>query len=118
MSQTAHPGMAPVPHYAMPDRSAPPYEQIMSEIAGRDSCFIGSSCFYVQVQDGHSSLCRIVHGSAKIFFHESVAPEKHGITTEDLAAAASREDEFPSLPGYYPITLRIREKLRDRYDRH
>ena len=117
MSQTANPGVAPVPHYAMPDRSVPPYEQIIGELAGNDSCFVGSSCFYVRKQDGQCFLHRIVCGSAKIFFHESVSHEKLGIHDEELAQAAHADAEFSSLPGYYPISPGIREKLRSPYDR-
>jgi hypothetical protein len=109
--------MASVPPYAMPDRSIPPYEQIISELAGNGSCFIGSSCFYVTKQDQVYSLHRIVCGSTKIFFHESLSHEDQGITSEEIAGAARKDAEFSSLPGYYPITAGIRDKLRTRYAR-
>ncbi len=117
MSQSAYPGVAPVPPYAMPDRSVPPYEQIISELAGLDACFIGSSCFYIQKQDGNCSLHRIVCGSPKIFFHELVSHEEQGITIPDLTGAASEEAEFASLPGYYPVSPQIRKKLLSRYEK-
>ncbi len=117
MSQSAYPGVAPVPPYAMPDRSVPPYEQIISELAGLESCFIGSSCFYVQKRDGHCSLHRIVCGSPKIFFHELVSHEDLGITVPELAGAACKDAEFASLPGYYPVSQLIRKKLQSRYEK-
>lgn len=117
MSQSAYPGVAPVPPYAMPDRSVPPYEQIISELAGLDACFIGSSCFYIRKQDGHCSLHRIVCGSSKIFFHESVSYENSGITNNELSGEVRDATEFASLPGYYPISGRIRERLRSQYEK-
>lgn len=109
--------MAPVPPYAMPDKSIPPYEQIISELAGRDPCFIRSSCFYIRKQGPECTLNRIICGSAKIFFHESVSHGNLGITNEELIGAAHGDAEFVSMPGYYPITPAIREKLSSRYDR-
>jgi hypothetical protein len=53
-----------------------------------------------------------VPGGGKIFFHEVVDHEKHGIQDEEIDEAVRRDTGLFTVPGYYPISDRIEHKLR------
>jgi len=104
--------MAPLPHSIMPDGSEPEYEQILKQLQGYDNSLIGSSCYYIRAGDEECSLCRIVHGAGRVFFHEGVDHHKHGLRDEDLEESVRHDSNTFSLSGYYPISLHIEQKLR------
>jgi hypothetical protein len=109
-------GIAPLPHYAMPDGLIPPYELILEKVQDYDNYLIGSSYYYIKADDKHCYLCRIVHGGGKIFFHELVDHENHGISEDDIAEAVRLGTGSFSLPDYYPISPHIEQKLRILYE--
>jgi hypothetical protein len=110
-------GTVPLPQYAMPDASKPPYDQIMEQVQEYNHCLIGSSYFYIRAYKDQFDLCRIVYGGGSIFFHELVDYQKHSISDEDMEESAREDCEFSTLPGYYPISPLIEQKLRILYDR-
>jgi hypothetical protein len=57
-------------------------------------------------------LCRILPGGGKIYFHEIVDHEKHGISEDDLEEAISLDTGLFSKPGYHPVSAHIETKLR------
>ncbi len=109
-------GIAPVPHYAMPDQSEPPYDLIMELLQDYDNSLIGSSYFFIREIDERLCLCRIVHGAGRIFFHERVDHQKHGISDEDIEVAVGKDTRSLVLPGYHLISPHIEQKLRILYD--
>ncbi len=109
--------IAPVPHYAMPDHSEPPYEKILDEMQEQDMFPIGSSYFYLRSYRDRFELCRILYGGGKIFFHEIVGHEKLGISDEDMELSARAEREFAGLSGHFSVSPLIENKLRLIYDR-
>jgi len=96
----------------MPDKSIPPYEEILELLLSYHGSPIGASYYYIQDEKECRSLCRIIPGTEKIFFHEVVDHEKHGISEEDMNEAVRRDGGAFSVPGYYPISPHIETKLR------
>jgi len=109
-------GMAPLPQYIMPDGSEPEYERILEQLQNYQNSLIGSSYYYVRADEENCSLCRIVHGGGKIYFHELVDHRKHGISDEDLEESVRQDTGSFSLSGYYPVSPLIEQKLRVLYD--
>jgi hypothetical protein len=105
-------GIEPLPRYIMPDSSVPEYDEIMKQIQEYHHSPIGPSYYYIRAKNHQASLCRIVPGAGKLFFHEIVDHEKHGISDEDLEDAVKRDGGTFSSPGYYPISSHIESKLR------
>ena len=62
------------------------------------------------------SLCRIVHGGGKIFFHEVVDHHKQGVSAKELEEAMGLDTDSFTLPGYYPVSHAIEMKLRSHSD--
>jgi hypothetical protein len=58
------------------------------------------------------SLCRIVPGAGKIFFHEVVDHEKHGISDDEIEEAVTMDPGVFSIAGYHPVSAHIENKLR------
>ena len=109
-------GVAPIPAYVMPDQSEPPYDLILEQLQDNDNSLIGSSYFYIRKIDDCFCLCRIVHGGGRIFFHEQIDYEKHGISDEDIDQAVEKDKGSLALPDYYLISPHIEQKLRILYD--
>lgn len=106
----------PVPRYVMPDASEPDYRAILEQLQDYQSSLIGSSYYYIRASEGDYSLCRIVPGGGKIFFHEIVDYEKHGISEDDLEEAIQQDTGKLTIPSHYPISPHIEQKLRVLFD--
>jgi hypothetical protein len=104
--------LEPLPRYVMPDGSAPDYDEILEQLQEYHHSHIGSSYFYIRAEHDRTSLCRIIPGGGKLFFHEIIDHEKHGISEADLEHAINRDTGSFSTPGYYPISPHIETKLR------
>jgi hypothetical protein len=109
-------GLAPLPQYIMPDASEPEYPLIMEQLQDYRQSLIGSSHYYIRAVDDRNYLCRIVHGGGKVFFHELVDHRKHGISDEDIEESVKRDTGTFTLPGLYPVSPHIEQKLRILYD--
>ena len=109
-------GLAPLPQYVMPDESEPEYELILEQLQNYRKSLIGSSYYYIRAGEDHCSLCRIVHGGGKVFFHELVDHRKHGISDEDIAESIRQDTGSFSLPGHHPVSPHVEQKLRILYD--
>ncbi len=105
-------GVAPLPHYEMPDGSIPPYKEILEQVLQHENYQIGISYYYIHATDTDCHLCRIIHGGGKIYFHELVDHEKHGISEDDISEAVRLGSASFSIPDYYPISPHIEQKLR------
>jgi hypothetical protein len=105
-------GIEPLPRYIMPDASVPAYDEIMEQLQEYHRSLIGSSYFYVRTEKDRTTLCRIVPGAGKLFFHEVVDHEKHGISDDDLEEAVSLGEGSFTTPVYYPVSAHIETKLR------
>lgn len=109
-------GIAPLPYYILPDASEPEYELILEQLHDYRQSLIGSSSYYVRELDDRCSLCRIVHGGGKIFFHERVDHHNLGISDEDLEDSVRRDAGSFTVPGFHAISAHIEQKLRILYD--
>jgi hypothetical protein len=105
-------GIEPLPRYVRPDAMVPEYDEILEQLQEYHRSFIGSSYYYIRVENDRLYLCRILPGGGKIFFHEIVDHEKHGISEDDLEEAVRLDTDSFSTPGYYPVSLHIETKLR------
>lgn len=105
-----------MPRYIMPDASEPDYRAILEQLQDYQSSLIGSSYYYIHAGEGSCCLCRIVPGGGKIFFHEIVDHEKHGISDDDLEEAIQQDAGKLTIPSHYPISPHIEQKLRVLYD--
>jgi hypothetical protein len=105
-------GIEPLPRYIMPDTSVPAYDEILEQLQEYHRSLIGSSYYYIRAENERISLCRIVPGAGKIFFHEVVDHEKHGISEDDIEEAVNMDTGSFSVAGYYPISAHIESKLR------
>jgi len=106
----------PLPRYIMPDASVPAYDEILEQLQKYHRSLIGSSYYYIRTENDRVTLCRIMPGAGKIFFHEIVDHEKHGISEDDLEEAVSLDTGSFSIPGYYPLSVHIETKLRGALD--
>ena len=102
----------PLPRYVRPDALVPEYDEILEQLQEYHRSFIGSSYYYIRVENERMHLCRILPGGGKIFFHEIVDHEKHGISENDLEEAVRLDTGSFSTPGYYPVSPHIETKLR------
>jgi hypothetical protein len=105
-------GIEPLPRYIRPDASIPEYDEILEQLQVYHRSLIGSSYYYIRVENDKTNLCRILPGGGKIFFHEIVDHEKHGISEDDLEAAVRFDAGLFSTSGYYPVSPHIETKLR------
>jgi hypothetical protein len=105
-------GIEPLPRYIRPDASVPEYDEILEQLQEYQRSLIGSSYYYIRVENNTNYLCRILPGGGKIFFHEIVDHEKYGISEDDMEVAVSHDTGSFSIPGYYPVSPHIETKLR------
>ena len=105
-------GIEPLPRYIMPDASIPDYDKILEQLQDYQRTFIGSSYYYIRSEQDRTYLCRIIPAGGKIYFHEIVDHDKHGISEDDLEDAVNQDTGLLSPPDYYPISPHIEMKLR------
>ena len=104
-------GIEPIPRYVRPDASVPEYDEILEQLQEYHRSLIGSSYYYIREND-RMFLCRILPGGGKIFFHEIVDHEKHGISEDDLQTAVNHDTGVLTKAGYHLISPHIESKLR------
>jgi hypothetical protein len=102
----------PLPRYISPDASIPDYDEILEQLQDYERSLIGSSYYYIRVENDRMFLCRILPGGGKIFFHEIVDHEKHGISDDDLETTVRLDTGLLSKAGYHQISPHIEAKLR------
>ncbi len=102
----------PLPRYIRPDASVPEYDAILEQLQEYHRSLIGSSYYYIRAENDRMCLCRILPGGGKIFFHEIVDHEKHGISEDDLEEAVCLDTGQLSGAGYHQISPHIESKLR------
>jgi len=101
-----------VPRYIMPDGSEPEYKAILEHIQTCRKSQIGSSYYYIRAGEESTILCRIIPGGGKVFFHEVVDHQNHGISDDDITEAVKSDTGTFTLPGHYHISPHIEKKLR------
>jgi len=104
--------MEPLPRYVMPDESEPEYDLILDELHNHRRSQIGSSYFYIKSDEEGCAMCRIIHGGGKVYFHEIVDHQQHGISDEDIEHSVKMDPGTFALPGHYHISDHIEKKLR------
>lgn len=106
----------PVPTYINPDHSAPDYDAIIGQLQTCRKSQIGASYFYIRADENICALCRIIPGGGKVFFHEIVNHEQHGISEDEITDSIKQDPGLFTLPGHYQISPHIETKLRALYD--
>jgi hypothetical protein len=106
----------PVPRYIMPDQSTPNYELILEELHNQGRSQVGSSYFYIRKSDDWTSLCRIMYGGGKVFFHEVMDHQKYGISEEDIDQAVQQGTALTVLSDHFFISQQIEMKLHTLID--
>jgi len=101
-----------VPRYMMPDQSAPKYELIIEQLQACGNSPISSAYYYVKADENWRSLCKIIHGGGKVFFHEVIDHEKYSISDRDIDEVVRPEMGISLLPGHYRVSPDIEMKLR------
>jgi len=109
-------GIEPIPRYVRPDASVPEYDAILGQLQEYHRSPIGSSYYYIRVEDDRKFLCRILPGGGKIYFHEIVDHEKYGIAEDELEESVRLDKGSFSTPGYHPVSPNIETKLRTTLD--
>jgi hypothetical protein len=104
-------GTGPLPRF-MSDLPEPDYDRILEQLAESASSRIGCSFFYLRSWGDRISLCRIVHGGGKIYFHEIMDHRQQGITDSELEDAVRRDPGQFTIPGYHIISPQIETRLR------
>lgn len=105
-------GMEPLPRYTMPDESEPEYGLILDELQNDCHSLVGSSYYYIKSCEGECTLCRIIHGGGKVFFHEVIDHKQHGISDEDIEHSVKMDPGTFALPDHYHISVEVEKKLR------
>lgn len=96
-----------VPQYIMTDHSMPNYELILEELHNHGKSQVGTSYFYIKKIDDRCSLCRILYGGGKIYFHEVLDHQKHGISDDDIDEVIVQGSQLTALPDHYFISSHI-----------
>ncbi len=105
-------GIEPLPRYIMPDASEPDYMEILDQVQEYQRSLIGNSYYYIRTGDGYASLCRIIPGAGKVFFHEVVDHQKYGISDEDIEESICEDRGTFTVPGHHPVSSHVEMKLR------
>jgi hypothetical protein len=108
--------ISPLPRYVKPDMTEPDYNIILGELQEYHRSLIGSSYYYIRRCEEDPVLCRIIHGGGKVFFHEIIDHESHGISDDDLHDALIENSEAFTSKGYCNISAQIDSKLRVLFD--
>jgi len=109
-------GVESVPRYIMTDHSMPNYELILDELHNQGRSQVGSSYFYIKKGNDSCSLCRLLYGGGKIFFHEVIDHDKHGISDDDIDQVIIQGTALAALPDHYFISPHIEMKLHTLID--
>lgn len=105
-------GIEPLPRYIRPDASVPEYDELIEQLQEYHHSLIGSSYYYIRAENDILFLCRILPGAGKLFFHEIIDHDNHGISDDDLEEAINLDTGSLSTPGCYQISPHIETKLR------
>jgi len=73
---------------------------------------IGSSHYFIKVEMGCISLCRIVYGGGKLYFSEIVNHQQYGISDIEIEEAVRLNCHKLCLADHYHISPHIEQKLR------
>jgi hypothetical protein len=73
---------------------------------------IGSSHYYIKVEHGYISLCRMIYAGGKMYFSEIVNHQEYGISDIEIEEAVRLNCYNLSLADHYHISPHIEKKLR------
>lgn len=73
---------------------------------------IGSSHYFIKVERGCISLCRMIYAGGKMYFSEIVNHQEYGISDIDIEEAVRLNCHNLCLADHYHISPHIEKKLR------
>lgn len=100
------------PQYVIISKSEPKYELIKKQLLDPSRSSRGYSSYFIRAENNKGCICRIRAGNGTALFYEIMNHSHNGITDEDIQEALRNPENACSLPGYYHITPKIREKLQ------
>jgi hypothetical protein len=73
---------------------------------------IGSSHYFIKVEKGCISLCRMIYAGGKMYFSEIVNHREYGISDIEIEEAVTINCQNLCLDDHYRISPHIEKKLR------
>ena len=73
---------------------------------------IGSSHYFIKVEKGYISLCRMIYAGGKMYFSEIVNHREYGISDIEIEEAVRINCHNLGLADHYHISPHIEKKLR------
>lgn len=101
------------PQYFIINKSEPIYDLIRTQLLDSARFPAGSSCYFIRADEDKSCICRIRAGNGSVLFYEILNHLREGIAGEDIQEALDDTANACPLPGYFYITPKIEEKLRE-----
>jgi hypothetical protein len=71
-------GIEPLPRYIIQETFVPASDEIMEQLQEYDRSLIGTSYYYIRVEDKYAYLFRILHGAGKFFSMKSYITRSTG----------------------------------------
>jgi hypothetical protein len=101
------------PQYFIINKSEPKYDLIRKQLLDSSGCPAGSSHYFIQADQDNGCICRIRAGNGTVLFYEILDHLREGISDEDILDILSDPANACPLPGYFYVTPKIEEKLRE-----
>jgi hypothetical protein len=101
------------PQYFIINKSEPAYDRIKTQLLDSPRFPAGSSCYFIRADQDKCCICRIRSGNGAVLFYEILNHLQKGIPGEDIREALSDPANACPLAGYFYVTPKIEEKLRE-----
>jgi hypothetical protein len=101
------------PQYFIINKSEPAYDLIKRQLLDTTRFPAGSSCYFIHADVDKNCICRIRAGNGTVLFYEILNHHREGIPGEDIREALDDPSNACPLPGYFYLTPKIEEKLRE-----
>jgi hypothetical protein len=101
------------PQYFIINKSEPKYDLIRKQLLDSSGCPAGSSNYFIWADQDNGCICRIRAGNGTVLFYEILDHLREGISDEDIQDVLNDPANLCPLPGYFYLTPKIEEKLRE-----
>lgn len=101
------------PQYFIIKKSEPAYDLIKTQLLDSSRVPAGSSNYFIRADEDKNCICRIRAGNGTVLFYEIVNHLREGIPGEDIREALDDPANACPLPGYFYLTPKIENKLRE-----
>lgn len=101
------------PQYFIINKSEPQYDLLKKQLLDSPHHPVGSSHYFIRAAREKGCVCRIKPGNGAVLFYEVLNHLQEGISNEDIRDAIREPSNASPLPGYFFITPKIEETLRE-----